>query len=67
MEIIKQIANLKKTIEVTDQLVDELISTLESQRLKSEKKDEKIKILKEEVKLNIEKIDEIIEEYNANT
>ena len=67
MEIISKIAELKKSIEETDQLVEELISSLESQQLKTLNKEKKINNLQEEVKSNIKKIDLIIENYDANT
>ena len=67
MEIISKIAELKKSIEETDRLVEELISSLESQQLKTLNKEKKISNLQEEVKSNIKKIDLIIENYDANT
>ena len=67
MEIISKIAELKKSIEETDRLVEELISSLESQQLKTLNKEKKINNLQEEVKSNIKKIDLIIENYDANT
>ena len=66
MEILKKIAELKKSMQETNQLVDELISSLEAQTIKAENKSKKILDLKEEVKNNVEKLDKIIEDYNAN-
>ena len=66
MQLLKKISELKKSIQETDQLVEELIASLKAQELKSENKEKKILKLKEEVRLNIEKIDKIIENYNAN-
>ena len=67
MEILKRIAELKKSLLETDQLVDDLLSSLEAQQNRIDNKEKKILQLKEEVKINVEKIDEIIEDYNANS
>jgi len=67
MEILENIATLKKSIEETDKLVEELISSLQAQKLKVENKENKILHLKNEVRNNLDKIDKIIEGYNANS
>ena len=67
MEIEKEINVLKKSIKELEQLVEELISSLEAQKLRVSNKEKIISKLKEEVRINIEKIDQIIEEYHANT
>ena len=67
MEIEKEIHDLKKSIIELELLVEELISSLEAQKLRVSNKEKIISQLKEEVRTNIEKIDEIIEEYHANT
>tara|TARA_B110000263_G_C14959473_1_gene351852 strand:+ start:85 stop:288 length:204 start_codon:yes stop_codon:yes gene_type:complete len=67
MEILENIATLKKSIEETDKLVEELISSLQAQKLKVENKENKILHLKNEVRNNLDKIDKIIEDYNANS
>ena len=67
MEIEKEINDLKKSILELELLVEELISSLEAQKLRVSNKEKIIYQLKEEVKINIEKIDQIIEEYHANT
>tara|TARA_Y100001970_G_scaffold236269_1_gene295847 strand:+ start:27 stop:230 length:204 start_codon:yes stop_codon:yes gene_type:complete len=67
MEIAKEIKDLKKSIIELELLVEELISSLEAQKLRVSNKEKIISQLKEEVKTNIKKIDEIIEEYHANT
>ena len=67
MLLTKKIQELKKSIKETDQLVEELISSLKAQELKSENKEKKILKLKDEVRVNVEKIDKIIADYyNAN-
>ncbi|MDC1296456.1 hypothetical protein N8X83_00135 [Alphaproteobacteria bacterium] len=66
MEILKKIKNLNKSVETSNQLVDELISILKAQKLKSQNKEHKIELLKEQIRLNIDKIDKIVENYNAN-
>ena len=67
MEILKKITELKKSILETDLLVDDLLSSLKVQQNRIDDKEKKILQLKEEVKINVEKIDEIIENYNANS
>ena len=67
MEIEKEINGLKKSVLELELLVEELISSLEAQKLRVSNKEKIIYQLKEEVKINIEKIDQIIEEYHANT
>tara|TARA_Y100000741_G_scaffold273959_1_gene213990 strand:- start:177 stop:380 length:204 start_codon:yes stop_codon:yes gene_type:complete len=67
MEILEKISELKKSIKETDLLIEELISSLNAYKLRSENRDEKISKIKEEVRINIEKIDEFIEDYNANS
>ena len=67
MEIEKEINVLKKSIKELEQLVEELIASLEAQKLRVSNKEKIISQLKEEVRTNIEKIDQIIEEYHANT
>ena len=66
MEIEKEIHDLKKSVLELELLVEELISSLEAQKLRVSNKEKIISQLKEEVRTNIEKIDEIIEEYHAN-
>ena len=66
MNIFKKISSLKNSIQETDKLVDNLIITLNEQKTKVEKKESKITILKQEVSNNIDKIDKILENYNAN-
>ena len=67
MEIEKEIHDLKKSIIELELLVEELISSLEAQKLRVSNKEKIISQLKEEVRINVEKIDQIIEEYHANT
>ena len=67
MKILEKISELKKSIKETDLLIEELISSLNAYKLRSENRDEKISKIKEEVRINIEKIDEFIEDYNANS
>ena len=63
----KEVIDLKKSIIELELLVEELISSLEAQKLRVSNKEKIISQLKEEVRTNIEKIDQIIEEYHANT
>ena len=65
--ILKKIRELKNSITETDQLIDKLISNLNINEIKVDESEKKIFKLKEKVRNNIEKIDEIIEDYNANS
>ena len=67
MEIEKEINDLKKSVLELGLLIEELISSLEAQKLRVSNKEKIISQLKEEVRINVEKIDQIIEEYHANT
>ena len=67
MEIEKEINVLKKSIKELEQLVEELIASLEAPKLRVSNKEKIISQLKDDIRSNIEKIDEIIEEYHANT
>ena len=67
MEIEKEVNDLKKSIIELELLVEELISSLEAQKLRVSNKEKIISQLKEDIRSNIEKIDQIIEEYHANT
>ena len=67
MEIEKEINDLKKSVLELELLVEELISSLEAQKLRVSNKEKIISQLKEDIRSNIEKIDQIIEEYHANT
>ena len=62
-----KIAELKTSIKKTELLIDEMMLYLEEQKIKNTLKEQKILKLKEEVTINVEKIDEIIENYNGNS
>ena len=55
-----QIKLLKSNIEKLEKLVDDLIDNVDSKK-------KKIEFLKQQIILNIEKIDQIIEENNADS
>jgi hypothetical protein len=67
MSIMDKITELETSIKKTDVLVDELALYLKELKIKTRLKEEKILKLKEEVTINVEKIDEIIENYHGNT
>ena len=56
MEIKKEIKDLKKSIIELELLVEELISSLEAQKLRVSNKEKIISQLKEEVRTNIENL-----------
>ncbi len=51
---------LNSNIEKLEKLVDDLIDNVDSKK-------KKIEFLKQQIRSNIEKIDQIIEEYNADS
>ena len=67
MGIKNKIIELERSIKDTDLLLDEMISHLKKQKIKTILKEKKISKLKEEVDINVKKIDEIIENYYGNT
>ena len=67
MDILKRIEILKNKMIQVDELVDDLLLTLEAKQNKIYIKENKILQLKEVVKKNVDKIDSIIDEYNANS
>ena len=60
MDLILKIKELSSSIDKIEQLVDDLIDNLGGKR-------KKIDHLKEQIESNIKKIDEVIEDYNANS
>ena len=60
MDQIIKIKELNSNVDKIEQLVDDLIESLDGKRKKSEH-------LKEQIESNIKKIDAIIEDYNANS
>ena len=67
MDLLEKIKNLEKTINETDQLLEEILLSFENKKNKLNQKESEIAELKEEIKNNIQKIDLIIKSYNANT
>ena len=67
MDILKRIEILKNKMIQVEELVDDLLLTLEAKQNKIYIKENKILQLKEVVKKNIDKIDSMIDEYNANS
>ena len=66
MDILKRIEILKNKMIQVEELVDDLLLTLEAKQNKIYIKENQILQLKEVVKKNIDKIDTIIDEHNAN-
>ena len=67
MDILKRIEILKYKMIQVEELVDDLLLTLEAKQNKIHIKENKILQLKEVVKKNVDKIDSMIDEYNANS
>ena len=67
MDILKRIEILKNKMIQVEELVDDLLLTLEAKQNKIYIKENQILQLKEVVKKNIDKIDTIIDEHNANS
>ena len=60
MDLLKKIEELKHRIDKFEQLTDDLNENILS-------KQKKIDFLKKQIHKNVNKIDEIIKDYNANT
>ena len=60
MDLLKKIEKLKDRVNKFEQLAEDLNENILS-------KQKKIDYLKKEIHKNVEKIDEIIKDYNANT
>ena len=60
MDLLKKIEELKHRIDKFEQLAEDLNENILS-------KQEKIDYLKKQIHKNVNKIDEIIKDYNANT
>ena len=60
MDLILKIKELNSNVDKIEQLVDDLIESLNGKR-------KKIDHLKEQIESNIKKIDELIEDYNADS
>ena len=67
MDLLEKIKKVEKTINETDQLLDEILLSFENNKNKLNQKELEIAELKEEIKHNIQKIDLIIKNYNADT
>ena len=67
MDILKRIEILKNKMIQVEELMDDLLLTLEAKQNKIYIKENKILQLKEVVKKNVDKIDSMIDEYNANS
>ena len=67
MDILKRIEILKNKMIQAEELVDDLLLTLDAKQNKINIKENKILELKEVVKKNVDKIDSIIDKYNANS
>ena len=67
MDILKRIEILKNKMIQAEELVDDLLLTLEAKQNKIYIKENKILQLKEVVKKNVDKIDSIIDENDANS
>ena len=60
MDLLKKIEDLKNSVDKFEQLAEDLNDNILS-------KQKKIDYLKGQIKLNVEKIEEIIKNYNADT
>ena len=67
MDILKRIEILKNKMIQVEELVDDLLETLEAKQNKIHIKESKILQLQEVVKKNVDKIDKIIDEHNADS
>ena len=67
MDLLKKISKVQIKLKQTEELTDDLLLSLKSKETKVQSHEQKILTLKDEIKKNIEKIDMIIKNYNANS
>jgi len=67
MDLLKRISRLQIKLRQTEELTDDLLLSLKSKENIVHSHEQKILTLKDEIKKNIEKIDMIIKNYNANS
>jgi len=67
MDLLKKISKVQIKLKQTEELTDDLLLSLKSKENKVQNHEQKILTLKDEIKKNIEKIDMIIKNYNANS
>lgn len=67
MDLLKKISKVQIKLKQTEELTDDLLLSLKSKENKVQSHEQKILTLKDEIKKNIEKIDMIIKNYNANS
>ena len=67
MDLLKKISKVQIKLKQTEELTNDLLLSLKSKENKVQNHEQKILTLKDEIKKNIEKIDMIIKNYNANS
>ena len=67
MDLLKRIKELENKIIQTEELIEDMLSSIDSNEVKVQSREKKIEFLKENIKKNVEKLDIIIKDYNANS
>jgi len=67
MDLLKKISSLQNKLIQTEELTEDLLLSLKNKEIKLQSHKQKIIELKNEIKKNVEKIDLIVKDYNANS
>ena len=67
MDLLKKVKELQNKLIQTEELIEDLLLSLDSNETKVQSREKKIEFLKENIKKNVEKLDIIIKDYNANS
>ena len=67
MDLLKKVKELQNKLTQTEELIEDLLLSLDSNEAKVQNREKKIEFLKENIKKNVEKLDIIIKDYNANS
>jgi peptidoglycan hydrolase CwlO-like protein len=67
MDLLKKVKELQNKLTQTEELIEDLLLSLDSNETKVQSREKKIEFLKENIKKNVEKLDIIIKDYNANS
>ena len=67
MDLLKKIKELQNKLIQSEELIEDLLLSLDSNEAKVQNRENKIEFLKETIKKNVEKLDIIIKDHNADS
>lgn len=67
MDLLKKIKELQNKLIQSEELIEDLLLSLDSNEAKVQNRENKIEFLKENIKKNVEKLDIIIKDHNADS